>query len=144
LGLIYRVFAHISQSEAKHHWPLVPTSQLGFAVLAFDSPFQRLGHLVPFLQLGEVADDGQTATPASFMDPWVPESLSRLFDDASQRRPTLLGLTRTVASSAPWLFSSDHGAADATMNGASPICIEPLQIERPGLSVAQTERIRWF
>ena len=77
LGLIYRVFAHISQSEAKHHWPLVPTSQLGFAVLAFDSPVQRLGHLVPFLQLGEVADDGQAATPASFMDPWVPESLSR-------------------------------------------------------------------
>ena len=55
----------------------VPTNPLAFAVLPFDSPFQRLGHLVPFLQLGEVADDGQAATPASFMDPWVPESLSR-------------------------------------------------------------------
>ena len=65
----------------------------------------------------------------------------RLFDVVSQRRPTLLGLARTVASSVPRLFSSDHEAANATMNTVSPICIEPLQIERPGLSVAQAERI---
>ena len=55
----------------------VPTNPLAFAVLAYDFGFQRLGHGVPFLQLSEVADDGQAATPASFMDPWVPESLSR-------------------------------------------------------------------
>ena len=34
-------------------------------------------------------------------------------------------------------------SANATMNAVGPICIEPLQIERPGLSVAQAERIRW-
>jgi hypothetical protein len=77
LGLIYRVFAHISQSEAKHHWPLAPRVSSASLCSLLIPRFQRLGHLVPFLQLGEVADDGQAATPASFMDPWVPESLSR-------------------------------------------------------------------
>src|ERR1700737_942827 len=38
-------------------------------------------------------------------------------------------------------FLSDHEATNATMNAVNPICIEPLHIERPRLSVAQAERI---
>jgi hypothetical protein len=57
----------------------VPTSPLAFTVLAFDSGFRRLGHGVPFLQLSEVADDGQAAAPhlhrSLILE--VPESLSR-------------------------------------------------------------------
>src|SRR5258708_13662882 len=41
----------------------VPTNPLAFAVLAYDFGFQRLGHGVPFLQLSEVADNGQAAAP---------------------------------------------------------------------------------
>ena len=41
----------------------VPTSSLAFAVLAFDSGFRRLGHGLSFLQLSEIADDGQAAAP---------------------------------------------------------------------------------
>src|SRR5258708_2329641 len=56
----------------------------------------------------------------------------------------LLGPACTVASSMPLLFSSDLEAANATTNAVSPICIEPLQIEQAGLSVAQAEPIRWL
>src|SRR3977135_4037409 len=41
----------------------VPTNPLAFAVLAYDFGFRRLAHGLPFLQLSEVADDGQATAP---------------------------------------------------------------------------------
>jgi hypothetical protein len=64
----------------------VPTNPLAFAVLAYDFGFRRLGHGVPFLQLSEVADNGQAAAPPLHRSMILGFQKACLFRDQDDKR----------------------------------------------------------